>query len=192
MEPTLVSRVKHRIGDGCDGAQRGAGEALRKSARPCDIGFDRSIARHDSGCDDPIACRQMRVEPASDAKTDDRRCAGEHGFFDGMRLKPNVPAAGEHMHTRCRDDPRFSFQPRDDNQTRPLIRCPPMTGATPCSRSQRDDGRRSAHYKSRAEKCQSDRALRRSRQVATQRQIPIVRGASFGAESRRRSAQKKC
>src|SRR5208283_4308371 len=66
----------------------------------------------------------MRVEPAGDAETDDRRRAGEHGFLDGVRLKSDVSAAGEHAHARCRCDPGFCFQPRDNNQMSPLTRRP--------------------------------------------------------------------
>ena len=124
MEPTLVPRIKHRFRNGRDGAQLGAGEALHKSARPLDVGFDRSIAGHHSGCDDPIASRQMRIERAGNAETDDRRRAGKHGFLDGVRLKSDISAAGEHAHARCRSDPGFCFQTRDNNQTSPLTRRP--------------------------------------------------------------------
>jgi len=124
MEPTLVPRIKHRFRNGRDGAQLSAGEALHKSARPLDIGFDRSIARHHSGCDDPIASRQMRIERAGDAKTDDCRRPGKHRFLDGVRLKSDISAAGEHAHPRCRSDPGFCFQTRDNNQTSPLTRRP--------------------------------------------------------------------
>ena len=124
MEPTLVPREKHRIRNGRDGAQLGAGQALRKSARPLDIGFDRSIARHHSSRHDPIARRQMRVERAGDSETDDRRRPRRHSLLDGVRLKSDISAAGEHLHIRRRSDPGFGFQPRDNNQTSPLTRLP--------------------------------------------------------------------
>src|SRR5208282_542324 len=66
----------------------------------------------------------MRVEPAGNAETDDRRRAGEHGSFDGVRLKSDISAAGENAHARCRGDPGFCPQPGDNNQTNPLTRRP--------------------------------------------------------------------
>ena len=66
----------------------------------------------------------MRVERAGNAETDDRRRAGEHGSLDGVRLKSDISAAGEHAHARRRGDPGFCFQPRDNNQTSPLTRRP--------------------------------------------------------------------
>ena len=63
VESTLIGRVKHRIGDGDDVAQFGAGRAVGEPARPFDIGLDAPTAGHHACRDDPISRHQVRTRP---------------------------------------------------------------------------------------------------------------------------------
>ena len=165
--------------------------------RRCASRLDQSISVSIDRSPDitPVATTQSpavkcELSAAGDAETDDRRRAGEHGSLDRMRLKSDISAAGEHAHARRRGDPGFCFQPRDNNQTSPLTRRPANDWLN-------------ALLKIRAGRRQAVCALYESfgkmpigpglAAVAAGRNAtknPDRSGASFGAESRRRSASK--
>ena len=93
------------------------------------LDHSRSVSIDRSPDVTPVATTQSpavkcELSAAGNPKTDDRRRAGEHGSLDGVRLKSDISAAGEHAHARRRGDPGFCFQTRDNNQTSPLTRRP--------------------------------------------------------------------